>query len=294
MLSEVLEALRDARRVADVTLGDGGHAEALLRHGVQVLGIDRDGEALARARARLGATACTYMHAGFGSPEALQAVATFCPDGIVADLGVSSRLLDDPSRGFSFRPGVPLDMRMGAVGPTAADVLNQVDHARLARIFAEYGDEPRAKRLAQEVVRRRTTAEFRTSDDLVNAIRAVLGPRSGPGDFARLFQAIRIEVNAELEQLQVALPAWRDAVTPGGYVLVISYHSGEDRLVKHAFHEWSRTCVCPSEQPICTCRRRPHGTASPRKPIRPSAGEIAMNPRSRSAKLRVFRVNDEA
>jgi 16S rRNA (cytosine1402-N4)-methyltransferase len=294
MLSEVLEAMQNARRVADVTLGDGGHAEALLRHGVQLLGIDRDGEALARARSRLGATACAYMHAGFGSPEALQAVATFRPDGIVADLGVSSQLLDDPSRGFSFRPGVPLDMRMDAVGPTAADVLNQADHARLARIFAEYGDEPRAKRLAQEVGRRRNTAEFRTSDDLVNAIRAVLGPRSGPGDFARLFQAIRIEVNAELEQLQVALPAWRDAVTPGGCVLVISYHSGEDRLVKHAFHEWSRACVCPSEQPICTCLGRPYGKALPRKPIRPSAGEIAMNPRSRSAKLRVFRVNDEA
>ena len=294
MLSEVLEALRPAHRVADVTLGDGGYAEALLRQGVQVLGIDRDGEALARARSRLGATACTFMHAGFGSPEALQAVVRFRPDGVVADLGVSSRLLDDSSRGFSFRPGVPLDMRMDTMGPTAAEVLNQADSARLVHIFAEYGDEPRAKRLAREVVRRRTTAAFTISDDLVNAIRAVLGPRSGPGDFARLFQAIRIEVNRELEQLHLALPAWRDAVTPGGRVVVVSYHSGEDRAVKRAFREWSRACVCPSEQPICTCRGRPYGAALPRKPIQPSAHEVDRNPRARSAKLRVFRVSDEA
>jgi 16S rRNA (cytosine1402-N4)-methyltransferase len=294
MLSEVLEALRDARRVADVTLGDGGHAEALLRLGVAVLGIDRDGEALAHVRSRLGATACTYIHSGFGSPESLRAVAAFHPDGVLADLGVSSRLLDDPARGFSFRPGIALDMRMDPVGPTAADLLNRADPRRLTHILGEYGDEPRARRLAQEIVRRRATAEFQTSDDLVNAIRAVLGPKSGPGDFARLFQAIRIEVNAELEQLQQALPAWRDAVTPGGCIVVISYHSGEDRLVKRAFHKWSRTCICPTEQPVCTCRGRPYGRAVPRKPMRPSAQEVAMNPRSRSAKLRVFRVNDAA
>jgi len=294
MLPQVLDALGTARRVADVTLGDGGYAEALLEHGVELLGIDCDGEALERARARLGPAACTYLHARFGSPEALRAVAEFHPDGVVADLGVSSRLLDDPARGFSFRPDVPLDMRMDAEGPTAAEVLNRADPERLTRIFGDYGDEPRAYRLAREVVRRRATSPLRTSDDLVNAIRAVLGPRSGPGDFARLFQAVRIEVNSELTQLETSLPVWRDAVTPGGYVVVISYHSGEDRLVKHAFREWSKACVCPTEQPICTCRGRPYGKAVPRKPIRPTAEEIARNSRARSAKLRVFRVNDGA
>jgi len=294
MLPQVLDALGTARRVADVTLGDGGYAEALLEHGVELLGIDCDGEALECARARLGPAACTYLHARFGSPEALRAVAEFHPDGVVADLGVSSRLLDDPARGFSFRPDVPLDMRMDAEGPTAAEVLNRADPERLTRIFGDYGDEPRAYRLAREVVRRRATSPLRTSDDLVNAIRAVLGPRSGPGDFARLFQAVRIEVNSELTQLETSLPVWRDAVTPGGYVVVISYHSGEDRLVKHAFREWSKACVCPTEQPICTCRGRPYGKAVPRKPIRPTAEEIARNSRARSAKLRVFRVNDGA
>jgi 16S rRNA (cytosine1402-N4)-methyltransferase len=294
MLPQVLEALRTARRVADVTLGDGGYAEALVGRGVELLGIDRDAEALTRARARLGATACSYLHASFGSDEALRAVTEFHPDGVVADLGVSSRLLDDPARGFSFRPGIPLDMRMDAEGPTAAQVLNQADPARLVRIFADYGDEPRANRLAREVVRRRATSPFSTSDDLVNAIRAVLGPRSGPGDFARLFQAVRIEVNGELTQLETALPVWRDALTPGGRVVVISYHSGEDRLVKHAFREWSTACICPTEQPICTCRGRPYGKALPRKPIRPTPEEIARNPRARSAKLRVFQVTDGA
>ncbi len=294
MLPQVLEALGTARRVADVTLGDGGYAEALLGYGVALLGIDRDAEALQRARARLGASTCSYLHASFGSPEALRAVTEFHPAGVVADLGVSSRLLDDPARGFSFRPGVPLDMRMDPEGPTAAEVLNRADPERLVRIFADYGDERRAHRLAREVVRRRVTSPLRTSDDLVNAIRAVLGPRSGPGDFARLFQAVRIEVNAELTQLDTALPVWRDALTPGGCVVVISYHSGEDRLVKHAFREWSKACVCPTEQPMCTCRGRSYGKAVPRKPIRPTAEEIARNPRARSARLRVFRVTDGA
>jgi len=294
MLPQVLEALGTAGRVADVTLGDGGFAEALLGHGIALLGIDRDAEALERARARLGASACSYLHASFGSPEALRAVTEFHPDGVVADLGVSSRLLDDPARGFSFRPGVPLDMRMDAEGPTAAEVLNRADPAQLVRIFADYGDERRAHRLAREVVRRRVTSPLRTSDDLVNAIRAVLGPRSGPGDFARLFQAVRIEVNGELTQLETALPVWRDALTPGGCVVVISYHSGEDRLVKHAFREWSKACVCPTEQPMCTCRGRSYGKAVPRKPIRPTAEEIARNSRARSARLRVFRVTDGA
>jgi len=294
MLPQVLDALGGARRVADVTLGDGGYASALLERGVEVLGIDRDGEALMRARARLGTSACQYLHARFGSPEALRAVTDFHPEGIVADLGVSSRLLDDSERGFSFRPGVPLDMRMDAEGATAADVLNQADEVHLARIFADFGDEPRARRLAREIIRRRATGTFRTSDDLVNAIRAVLGPRSGPGDFARLFQAIRIEVNRELEELETALPVWRDAVTPGGRVVVISYHSGEDRLVKHAFRGGSKSCTCAAEQLRCTCRGRPYGEAVPRRPLRPTAEETARNPRARSARLRVFRVTDGA
>jgi 16S rRNA (cytosine1402-N4)-methyltransferase len=129
-----------------------------------------------------------------------------------------------------------------------------------------------------------------TSDDFVNAIRAVLGPRSGPSDFARLFQALRIAVNAELDALETALPALRDALEPGGRLGVITYHSGEDRIVKHAFREWARECVCPPRQPICTCRGRALGRVLTKKPVVPDAIEIAANPRARSAHFRAFEV----
>src|SRR6185503_19236978 len=195
------------------------------------------------------------------------------------DLGVSSRQLDDTSRGFSFRPDAPLDMRMGATGPTAAELLNTTAEATLRDWLADFGDERRARRLAAEIVRRRERAPFAVSDDLVNAIRAVLGPRSGPDDFARLFQAIRIAVNQKLPGLETALPAFRDALTPGGALAALSYHSGEDRIVKHTFHEWSRSCICPREQPVCTCRGRPLGRESPRGGRVPEPAELAANPR---------------
>ena len=128
----------------------------------------------------------------------------------------------------------------------------------------------------------------------MNAIRATLGPRAGPSEFARLFQAVRIEVNEELAGLGDALPAFRDALEPGGALAVITYHSGEDRLVKLAFREWASACVCPPHQPVCTCRGRPLGQVEPRKPITPTEDEIAANPRARSAKLRIFRVEHAA
>jgi 16S rRNA (cytosine1402-N4)-methyltransferase len=181
-------------------------------------------------------------------------------------------------------------MRMEGQGTSAADLLNEADEGFLERVFAEYGDERRARRLAGEIVRRRGRARFTVSDDLVNAIRATLGPRAGPSEFARLFQAVRIAVNDELAGLARALPAFRDALGPGGGLGVITYHSGEDRLVKLAFREWASACVCPPRMPVCTCRGRPLGRVEPRKPIVPSAEEIAANPRARSAKLRIFRV----
>jgi 16S rRNA (cytosine1402-N4)-methyltransferase len=290
LLGPVLEAARGARHVVDATLGHGGHAAALRRAGAEVLGIDRDPDAIATARARLGEDGVRYLPRSYDDPEALAAVAAFNPDFILLDLGVSSRQLDEVGRGFTFRPGAPLDMRMGGEGPTAAELLNLTPEAELERVFAEYGDERQARRLAREVVRRRGRQPFASSDDLVNAIRAVLGPRAGPPDFARLFQAVRIAVNDELEGLARALPALRDALRHNGRLAVITYHSGEDRLVKHAFREWASACVCPPKQPVCTCRGRALGRAEPRKPIVPDPAEIAANPRSRSAKLRIFRV----
>ncbi|MBA3522870.1 MAG: 16S rRNA (cytosine(1402)-N(4))-methyltransferase RsmH [Gemmatimonadales bacterium] len=290
LLPPVLAAARGARRAVDATLGDGGHAAALRSLGIEVLGIDRDPEAIAISRQRLGDDGVHYLQAVYAAPEALAAAAAFRPDFILLDLGVSSRQLDEAERGFTFRPGATLDMRMASSGFTAADLLNRSDAAELQRIFAEYGDERHSRRLAREIVRRRGRQPFATSDDLVNAVRATLGPRAGPGEFARLFQAVRIAVNDELAGLERALPAFRDALVAGGKLAVITYHSGEDRLVKQTFREWASACVCPPRQPVCTCRGRPLGRLEPRKPILPDAGELADNPRARSAKLRIFAV----
>ena len=294
LLAPVLDAARGARRAVDATLGHGGHAQALRAAGCEVLGIDRDPDAIATARARLGDDRIQYLLAPYASEAAVAAVEAFRPDFVLLDLGVSSRQLDAAGRGFTFRPGAPLDMRMGADGPTAADLLGDAPEAELARIFADYGDERRARGLAREIVRRRSTGSFATSDDFVNAIRATLGPRTGAPEFARLFQALRIAVNDELGGLAEALPAFRGALAPGGALAVISYHSGEDRRVKHLFRDWERDCSCPPRQPICTCDTRAFGRAEPRKPILPDAAELAANPRSRSAKLRIFRVSDDA
>lgn len=290
LLEAVAELAQGRRRAVDATLGHGGHAAALLAHGAEVLGIDRDPDAIATARARLGDGRLALLEAPYASPSALAAIRAFRPDFVLLDLGVSSRQLDADHRGFTFRPGAPLDMRMGAAGPTAAELLADEPEATLALWFAEYGDERRARSLAREIVRRRATTPFLTSDDLVNAIRAVLGPRAGPGDFARLFQAVRIAVNDELAQLREALPALRDALRPGGRLAVITYHSGEDRVVKDAFREWARSCVCPPGLPICTCRGRPLGRLLTRRPVTAGADEIARNPRARSAHLRAFEV----
>jgi 16S rRNA (cytosine1402-N4)-methyltransferase len=276
----------------DATLGDGGHAEALRGLGAEVLGIDRDPAAIAVSRRRLGDEGVRYLQAPYSAPAALAAVVAFRPEFILLDLGVSSRQLDEADRGFTFRPNAPLDMRMGDAGPTAAAFLNSAAEAELARVFYEYGDERQSRRLAREIVRRRGNQPFAISDDLVNAVRATLGPRAGPSEFARLFQAVRIAVNDELSGLAVALPAFRDALVAGGRLAVITYHSGEDRLVKLAFREWAAACICPPQQPVCTCRGRPLGRLVPRKPIVPDPNEVAANPRARSAHLRIFQAGD--
>ena len=303
LLESVRAWAEGSRRAVDGTLGGGGHAAALRDLGASVLGIDRDAAAIAAARRHLGADAIQYLEESFAAPAAIAAIRAFQPDRILLDLGVSSHQFDTLERGFTFRPGAPLDMRMtgrgtgeGARGEkrgiTAADVLNSWPVERLTTVFGEYGDERRARALAREVVRRRLTAPFRISDDFVNAIRAVLGPRSGPPDFARLFQALRIAVNDELDALAAALPELRDTLVPGGRIGVITYHSGEDRIVKNAFRDWARECICPPRQPICTCRGRALGRVLTKKPIVPDAREVAANPRARSAQFRAFEVTD--
>jgi 16S rRNA (cytosine1402-N4)-methyltransferase len=294
LAKEVADLLRGCAHVLDGTLGGGGHALLLLEQGARVTALDRDPEAIAAARARLHEyEISSRFRALLGNYTELDAIPELGPalfDGILLDLGVSSHQLDDPRRGFSFREGAPLDMRMGSDAPlTAADWLNETPEMELLRVFREYGDERRAARLAREVVRRRGTRPFATSDDLVGAIRGALGPRTGPGDFARLFQAVRIEINDELGGLSRALPALREHLEPGGIMAVIAYHSGEDRIVKGTFREWTTACVCPPRQPICTCRGRADGELVTRRAVSASPAEVATNPRARSARLRAWR-----
>jgi 16S rRNA (cytosine1402-N4)-methyltransferase len=296
LAAEIIELLRGRRLVVDGTLGGGGHSLALLRDGGvdRVVGVDRDPVAIATARERLA----EYVNAGrfetvqsnYADVAAHDALSDDPPDGVLLDLGISSHQIDADDRGFTFREGARLDMRMDPEAPLdAAEWLNDAGDQELARAFREYGDEPKAARLAREVVRRRERRPFETSDDLVGAIRATLGPRSGPSEFARLFQAVRIAVNDELSGLERALPSLRDRLAPGGVMAVIAYHSGEDRLVKNAFRDWSAACVCPPKQVVCTCRGRPLGTTITRKPVLAGEDEIARNPRARSARLRAWR-----
>jgi 16S rRNA (cytosine1402-N4)-methyltransferase len=296
LAADVVELLGGSALVLDGTLGGGGHAAALLASGVErVVGLDRDPDALASAGGRLaeyaaGGRFAAYL-GNYAALDAIPALAALRFTGILLDLGISSHQIDDAARGFSFREGAPLDMRMGDDAPrSAGELLGADTEEELARIFREYGDEPRAQRLAREIVRRRGRAPFATSDDLVGAIRGALGPRTGPAEFARLFQAVRIAVNDELAGLGRALPALRDRLAPRGVFAVIAYHSGEDRLVKHAFRAWSTACICPPRQPVCTCGGdRALGEVLTRRAITASPEEIARNPRSRSARLRAWR-----
>ncbi len=294
LLSDVETLLAGASTVLDCTLGGGGHTGALLEKGIRVTGIDRDPRALAAARERLA----EYERIGqfrallgnYANLEAAGLAYSELFDGILLDLGVSSHQFDDLARGFSFREGAPLDMRMGTDADLGADeLLNTIDEVDLSALLRAYADEPRAARMAREIVRRRERRPFATADDLVDAIRAVLGPRSGPPDFARIFQAVRIAVNDELAGLERALPRLRDRLTPGGVLAIISYHSGEDRLVKHAFREWSTACTCPPRQMICACSGVALGSTLTKRPINAEDAEIEGNPRARSARLRAWK-----
>jgi 16S rRNA (cytosine1402-N4)-methyltransferase len=294
MVEEVVRLFEGAKEVLDCTLGGGGHTEAVLASGSSVVAIDRDEAAINEARKRLASyeTSGRFRALGgnFGEIDRLPELAGRSFDGILADLGVSSYQIDADDRGFSFRPGALLDMRMDRRSTgDAADLLNTLDEADLSQIFHDYGDEPRARRLAREIVRRRDRKPMRMSDDLVDAIRGAYGARTGPADFARLFQAVRIAVNDELATLEKALPLLRDKLAHQGVLAVISYHSGEDRLVKHSMRDWSQECVCPPKQLTCTCRGKALGELVTRRAIKASDVETTINPRSRSARLRAWR-----
>jgi 16S rRNA (cytosine1402-N4)-methyltransferase len=278
----------------DGTVGGGGHTRRILEAcpGCRVVAVDRDPEAIAEARASLGPLAqrVRFVHRRFDEAAEDAEVRDRGLEGALLDLGVSSHQLDEGARGFAFRRGVALDMRMDPTQEEdAVRFLAEADEARLARVFRELGEEPRARRLAREVVKRRATEPLRTSDDLVAALTVAMGRSPSAQDKARIFQAVRIAVNGELESLERGLPAIRDRLREGGVLVVIAYHSLEDRMVKNAFRDWSRACVCPPEAPVCTCRGAPLGETLTRKPVRPGDAEAAANPRSRSARLRAWR-----
>ena len=293
MVEEVVALLAGADQILDCTLGGGGHSEALLASGSSVIALDRDEAAITEARKRLASYEALgrflAIRGNFGEVDRIQELSGRHFDAILVDLGVSSHQIDADDRGFSFRPGALLDMRMDRRSTTtAAELLNTLDEAELSHIFREYGDEPRANRLARQIVHRRDRKPMHVSDDLVDAIRGAFGARMGPGDFARLFQAVRIAVNDELNLLENALPVLRDKLKPGGRLAVIAYHSGEDRLVKHTIREWSSSCICPPRQLQCTCRGKSLGELLTKRATTASPKETALNPRSRSARLRAW------
>ena len=302
MVDEVLERLRPERGglFLDGTVGGGGHARAVLERApatARLIGLDRDPEAVDAARDALAefGDRVRVLRGDFrDAPELVREAGgdeTTTLAGALLDLGVSSHQIEDTARGFSFRPGTPLNMRMG--GTTggrvpAAVFLNEASEEELGRVFREYGEERRWRRLARAIVRRRREEPLETSDDLVAALERALGRPAGARDKARVFQAVRIAVNRELEALEEGLPAIRDLLAPGGRLVVIAYHSLEDRIVKHAFRDWSRACVCPPDFPVCRCRGEPLGEVLTAGPVRPSEEEVERNPRSRSAKLRAW------
>ena len=297
MPAEVMELLEPSGfgLYLDGTVGGGGHSRLLLEKcgECRVIAVDRDPDALRSAETALAPYGGRVRFVQARFDEVLDQASVIEPlAGALLDLGVSSHQLDIDERGFAFRRDVGLDMRMAGDEeevPTAAQILNEASDAALARIFHEYGEEPRARRLAREVVARRDHAPFRTSDDLVAIYSKALGRAPKAKEKARIFQALRIAVNSELEALEQGLTRIRDALSPAAAFVVISYHSLEDRLVKNAFREWSRSCVCPPGLPVCACRGVPLGDTLTRTPLGPSDLELARNPRARSARLRAWR-----
>jgi 16S rRNA (cytosine1402-N4)-methyltransferase len=275
MVGEVLRFLGGRGTVIDMTLGAGGHAEALLESGVRhVVGLDRDPEAIEIASARL---------ARFG--ERFSAVSTRFSDvpaenrvdGVLFDLGVSSMQLDRPERGFSYRHPGPLDMRMEPVGESAMDLVNSLAEEELARILFEFGEERRSRRVAAAIVRARSRAPIATTDELARVVAGALGARrGGPHPARRTFQALRIAVNRELEELAATLPRAADLLAPGGRLVAIAYHSLEDRIVK-------RFLLARDDLEVLT-----------KKPLMPTKREAQRNPRARSAKLRAAQKQEAA
>ncbi len=306
LLAECLEQsnLKPQQTFVDATLGGAGHSlemAKLIGPGGTLIGIDQDEVALAAARSRLESLPdgqrpnLELLRGNFGDMDDLL-VSAEVPgvDAFLFDLGVSSVQIDTPSRGFSFKENGPLDMRRdpGKTTLPAAEIVNTYNAADLTRIIRAYSDEKWASRIADFIVRSRANGRIETSEQLVDVIKAAIpasARRAGGHPAKRTFQALRIEVNSELDVLRRGLDAAVRWLNPGGRLVVISYHSLEDRIVKETFNAYANRCTCPPDLPVCVCGKEPILDLVTRKPLLPTAGEIERNPRARSAKLRVAR-----
>jgi 16S rRNA (cytosine1402-N4)-methyltransferase len=297
LLEEVLEWLRctPGGTYVDCTIGLGGHARGILERiepSGRLIAIDADADALREARKRLGdwKENITYVQDNFRNLEKiLRGAGIGRADGILFDLGMSSAQVGEASRGFSFSRCGALDMRFDRrQSLTAAEIVNRYPEKEIVKIVREFGEERAARRIARAIVRRRERSEIPSTGELADVVRGAVGPRRGGIHPAtRTFQALRIAVNREIESLELALPEAIGAVKQGGRVVVLSYHSLEDRVVKETFRRFEKGCVCPPSFPVCTCGRVSEVAVLTRKPIRPSEAEVDRNPRSRSARMRV-------
>lgn len=278
---------------ADLTTGGGGHSLELAKRldGGRLICFDQDKEALEAAGERLKGLPVSLVRSNFCEMKSVLADLGIKElDGIIADLGVSSHQLDTAERGFSFHNDAPLDMRMSGEGLSARDVVNEYDEGELAKILFDYGEEKFGNRIARGIVSARLTAPIETTGQLAEIIKSSVPAayRREKNPCRKSFQAIRIEVNHELDVLETALTDGFDVLKVGGRMSVITFHSLEDRIVKNRFKEFCTGCTCPPEFPVCVCGRKPVGRLVDKKPITASPEELERNPRSRSAKLRII------
>lgn len=294
LFDEAIDALQLNKNkiIADGTAGGGGHSREIAKTAKRLIAIDQDPDAIQVLHERIGSLPnVTIVHSNFSNiKNIVNRLELNGIDGMLLDLGVSSFQLDNGDRGFSFHQDAPLDMRMSKEGLSAYDVVNSYDEQSLAGIIWRYGEEKYNRSIAKNIVKARADKPVETTFQLVDIIKASMPAKElKKGHPARkTFQAIRIEVNGELEKLSMALDNAFDVLNAGGIIAVITFHSLEDRIVKEKFAQWTRGCTCPKEFPVCVCGNKPKGEL-PFKSKAPSEKELEDNPRARSSRLRVFK-----
>ena len=291
LFDEAIKALdlNENKIIVDGT-GGGGHSGEIAKRAKRVISIDQDPDAIAVLNERLGDKEnVTIVHDNYSNIKNIISNLNIEQiDGLLLDLGVSSFQLDTAERGFSFHKDAPLDMRMSKSGLSAYDVVNNYDERQLADIIYRYGEEKFSRRIAANIVKARAKKPIETTFELVDIIKSSM-PQKAMRDAhpaRRTFQAIRIEVNAELDVLKSTLEDAFDILAPGGRIAIITFHSLEDRIVKEQFAKWCQGCTCPKEFPVCVCGKKPKGKTF--KSISPSKEELEENPRARSSRLRIF------